>query len=147
MEETKLDSWSVRASFAPSPAWLLQVSYGEINEPEELHLGEDEHRTTASAPYNNGRGFSAMAAYSAKDRVTGPTLTAWLAEATWDLTQPHTIFGRFEHVDTDALFPDHSRALHAPKFLVRQPQLGSDYRQSSAELWFGQEGGRSCSSC
>src|SRR3546814_2688294 len=58
IEETKLDSWSVRASFAPSPAWLLQVSYGEINEPEELHLGEDEHRTTASAHYNNGRGRS-----------------------------------------------------------------------------------------
>src|SRR3546814_7675634 len=53
IEETKLDSWSVRASFAPSPAWLLQVSYSEINEPEELHLGEDEHRTTASAHYNN----------------------------------------------------------------------------------------------
>src|SRR3546814_20152336 len=75
---------------------LLQVSYGEINEPEELHLGEDEHRTTASAHYNNGRGFSAMAAYSAKDRVPGPTLTAWLAEANWDLTKHPTIFGRSE---------------------------------------------------
>src|SRR3546814_12653040 len=84
IEETKLDSWSCRASSEHSPAWLLQVSYGEINEPEELHLGEDEHRTTASAHYNNGRGFSAMAAYSAKDRVPGPTLTAWLAEANWD---------------------------------------------------------------
>jgi hypothetical protein len=128
IETPKLDSWSVRASFAPSPAWLLQASYGVINEPEEQHPGEDEHRTTVSAHYNNGRGLSAMAAFSAKDRVPGDTLTAWLGEANWDLTDHHTLFGRVENVKNDELFPDHADPLHDQPFRVTKFQAGYAYR-------------------
>jgi hypothetical protein len=128
VEGPKLDSWSVRASFAPSPAWLLQASYGQIDEPEELHGGEDEHRTTASAHYNNGRGLSAMAAFSAKDRVPGETLTAWLGEVNWDLTDRHTLFGRVENVKNDELFPDHHDPLHDVPFRVTKFQAGYAYR-------------------
>src|SRR3569623_384843 len=42
IESPKLDSWSVRASFAPSPAWLLQASYGHIHSPEAAHPDENE---------------------------------------------------------------------------------------------------------
>src|SRR3546814_16756503 len=52
----------------------------------------------------------------------------WLAEANWDLTKHHTIFGRFENVANDELFPDHSRALHDQTFRVSKLQMGYAYR-------------------
>ncbi len=128
IETPKLDSWSVRASVAPSPAWLLQASYGQIDEPETLHPGEDEHRTTVSAHYNNGRGLSAMGAFSAKNRVPGETLTAWLGEVNWDLDAHHTLFGRVENVKNDELFPDHDSPLHDQPFRVTKFQAGYAYR-------------------
>jgi hypothetical protein len=128
IETPKLDSWSVRGSFAPSPAWLVQASYGQIKEPEELHPGEDEHRTTVSAHYNSGRGLSAMAAFSAKNRVPGDTLTAWLGEVNWDIDRHHTLFGRVENVKNDELFPDHSSPLHDTPFRVTKFQAGYAYR-------------------
>lgn len=128
IETPKLDSWSVRASFAPSPLWLLQASYGEIDEPEAQHPGENEHRTTVSAHFNNGRGLSAMAAFSAKNRVPGDTLTAWLAEANWEIDQHHTLFGRIENVKNDELFPDHASPLHDQPFRVTKFQAGYAYR-------------------
>lgn len=128
IESPKLDSWSVRGSFAPSPAWLLQLSYGRITDPEEMHPGEDERRTTASAHYNDGRGLSAMAAFSAKNRVPGPTLTAWLGEVNWDMDRHHTLFGRIENVANDELFPDHADPLHDQAFRVTKLQAGYAYR-------------------
>ncbi|MXP40687.1 hypothetical protein GRI75_03360 [Altererythrobacter soli] len=128
IEEPKFDSWSVRASFAPARSWLLQASYGEIDEPEEMHPGQDEHRTTASAHYNNGHGLSAMAAYSGKNRQPGDTLDAWLGEVNWDLTDRHTVFGRVENVENDELFPDHHDPLHDQAFRVTKFQAGYAYR-------------------
>lgn len=124
IETPKLDSWSVRGIFTPSPSWAMQVSYGQIKQPEALHPGEDEHRTTASVHYSNGKGFSAMAAFSAKKRVPGDTLTAWLAEANWDLDKHNTLFGRIESVANDELFPDHADPLHDQTFRVSKFQLG-----------------------
>ena len=128
IETPRLDSWSVRGSFAPSPAWLLQATYGQIDEPEALHAGEDEHRTTVSAHYNDGRGLSAMAAFSAKDRVPGDTLTAWLGELNWDIDTHHTLFGRVENVKNDELFPEHGDPLHDVPFRVTKFQAGYAYR-------------------
>jgi hypothetical protein len=128
IETPKLDSWSARASFAPSDAWLLQASYGQIDEPEALHPGEDEHRTTVSAHYNNGRGLSSMAAFSAKNRVPGDTLTAWLGEVNWDVTDRHTLFGRVENVKNDELFHEHTHPLHDQPFRVTKFQAGYAYR-------------------
>jgi hypothetical protein len=124
IEEPRLDSWSVRATLTPSPHWAAQVSYGRIDEPETLHPGEDEGRTTASIHYNSGTGIAATAAFSAKDRIPGPTLTAWLAEANWDITERHAVFGRFENVDNDELFPDHADPLHDQAFRVSKLQAG-----------------------
>ncbi len=124
IEAPKLDSWSIRATWTPSQAWAIQASYGQIKQPEALHPGEDEHRTTASVHYDNGKGFSAMAAFSAKDRVPGDTLTAWLAEASWDLDKHNTLFGRIENVANDELFPDHAHPLHDQTFRVTKFQAG-----------------------
>jgi len=127
IEEPRLDSWSVRATLTPSPHWAAQVSYGRLDQPEALHPGEDEGRTTASVHYNSGNGLSATAAFSAKDRIPGPTLTAWLAEANWDITDRHTVFGRFENVENDELFPDHDDLLHDQAFRISKLQAGYAY--------------------
>ena len=124
IETPKLDSWSVRATLTPSPNWALQASYGQLKQPEALHPGEDEHRFTASAHYANGRGLSAMAAFSNKDRVPGGSLTAWLGEANWDLDEHNTVFGRIENVANDELFPDHAHPLHDRTFRVSKFQIG-----------------------
>ena len=128
IETPRLDSWSVRATLNPNPNWAIQASYGQIKQPEATHPGEDEHRFTTSAHYANRRGLSAMAAFSAKKRVPlsgrGDTLTAWLAEANWNLDQHNTLFGRFENVANDELFPDHHHPLHDQAFRVSKFQLG-----------------------
>jgi len=124
IESPKLDSWSVRATWTPAPAWALQASYGQIHQPEALHPGEDEHRFTASAHYASKGGVSAMLAFSAKDRVPGRTLTAWLAEANWDIDAANSLFGRAETVANDEFFPDHEDPLHDRAFRVAKIQAG-----------------------
>lgn len=124
IETPRLDSWSVRATYAPSQKWALQASYGQIKEPEALHPGEDEHRFTASAHYADGHGLSAMTAFSSKNRQPGHTLTAWLAEANWDFDRSNTLFGRIENVANDELFPDHDDPLHDRAFRVTKLQAG-----------------------
>ncbi len=138
IEEPKLDSWSLRASFAPSPALLLQASYAQLHSPEELHPDDNENRTTASVHYNNGTGLSAMLAFSNKQHVedhaapggghADEALTAWLGEINWDLDDHHTLFGRVENVANGELFPDHASPLHDHVFRVTKFQAGYAYR-------------------
>ncbi len=127
IERPRLDSWSLRATLTPSPNWAFQVSHGRLESPEVTHPGEDERRTTASAHYARG-GFSAMLGFAAKDRVPGPTLTAWLAEANWNLGAHHSVFGRVENVANDELFPDHDSPLHDRAFRVSRFEAGYAYR-------------------
>lgn len=126
IETPKLDSWSVRASVNPTPNWSGQVSYGRIKAPEALHHGEDEGRFTASLSYADDR-LSITGAFSAKDRLPGPTLTAWLLEANWNLAGPHNLFGRIENVENDELFPE-GDPLHGRAFRVTKMQAGYAYR-------------------
>lgn len=130
IEKPRFDSWSVRATWNPSPSWAVQASTGRLKTPEFfIHPDEDEQRTSASVHYSGGyNGLSAMLAFSAKDRKPGPTLTAWLAEANWDLDDRHTLFGRVENVRNDELFPEHADPLHEVPFRVSKFQAGYAYR-------------------
>jgi hypothetical protein len=129
IEKPRFDSWSLRATFSPSPNWALQVSHGFLKQPEfTIHPDENEHRTTASAHFANGNGLTATAAFSAKNRDPGPTLTAYLVEVNWDIDDHHSLFGRFENVKNDELFPDHSDLLHEVPFRVSKLQAGYAYR-------------------
>jgi hypothetical protein len=128
IETPKLDSWSVRATWNPSPSWSLQSSTGRLKQPETTHPGEDEQRTTASIHYANGSGLSAMAAFSAKKAIPGDTSTAFLAEANWDISEHHTIFGRAENVSNSELFPSPLDPLHDTPFRVTKFQAGYAYR-------------------
>ncbi|HVI98900.1 MAG TPA: hypothetical protein VM657_07535 [Sphingomonas sp.] len=126
IETPKLDSWSVRASWTPSPDWAVQVSHGRLESPEATHPGEDEARTTASIHYAKG-GLATMLAFSAKNRLSGRTLTAWLAEANWDIDRHHTMFGRIENVANDELFGE-GDPLHGRAFRVTKAEAGYAYR-------------------
>jgi hypothetical protein len=129
IEKPRFDSWSVRATWNPTPRLALQASTGRLKTPEfQIHPNEDEQRSTASVHYANGNGLSATLAFSAKDRIPGPTLTAWLAEANWDITDHHTLFGRIENVKNDELFPDELDPLHETPFRVSKFQAGYAYR-------------------
>jgi hypothetical protein len=129
IEKPRFDSWSVRATFNPSPSWSMQISHGFIKQPEFLiHPDENEQRTTASAHFANGKGLTATAAFSAKNRQPGPTLTAFLAEVNWDIDDHHSLFGRAENVKNDELFPNDLNPLHEVPFRVSKFQLGYAYR-------------------
>lgn len=128
IETPRLDSWSARVTWNPTAEWAVQVGHGFLKAPEATHPGENEHRTTASVHYANANGLSAMLGFSAKDRSPGPVLTAWIAEASWNLDQHHTLFGRFENVNNDELFPDHANPLHEVPFRISKAQLGYAYR-------------------
>lgn len=128
IEKPRFDSWAVRGTWTPTPDWALQVGHARLKEPETQHLGENEHRTTASVQYANGKGLSASAAFSAKNRDPGDTLTAYLAEVNWDIDHHHTLFGRIENVKNDELFSDHDDPLHDVPFRVTKFQAGYAYR-------------------
>lgn len=127
IESPKLDSWSVRATWTPSPEWALQLSHGRIESPEQLEPARDEARTTASVQYAKG-GLSTLVAFSAKKDLPGRTSTAWLAEANWNIGKHHTLFGRAENVANDELFPDHADPLHDRMFRVSKVEGGYAYR-------------------
>jgi len=127
IEAPKLDSWSVRGTWTPSPFVAVQVSHGRLEQPEVQHPGEDERRTTASVQYARG-GLATTFAWSVKDREPGRALSAWLAEATYELTPRHAIFGRVENVANDELFPDHDDPRHDRAFRVTKAEAGYAYR-------------------
>jgi len=127
IETPRLDSWSVRGTWTPSPFWAVQVSHGRLKEPEAQHPGEDENRSTASVQYARG-GLATTFAYSLKDRVPGEKLSAFLAEATYELSARHAVFSRVENVANDELFPDEADSLHDRKFRVTKAEVGYAYR-------------------
>ena len=127
IETPKLNSWSVRATWNPSRYWSAQMSYGRLKSPEALEPGVDEARTTASVQYARG-GFSALAGFSAKNRLPGRTLIAWIGEANWDLGQRDSLFGRLENVANDELFPSPADPLHDRPFRITRGELGYAYR-------------------
>lgn len=127
IEAPAIDSWSVRATWTPSPAWAVQVSHGHLKSPEQLEPNDNENRTTASVQFAH-RGLATTFAFSAKDKGPGRTLTAWLAEANWDISRHHTIFGRAENVANDELFPDTADPLNGQRFRVTKIEGGYTYR-------------------
>ncbi|MEO5866795.1 MAG: hypothetical protein ABIS14_05720 [Sphingomonas sp.] len=127
IEAPRLDSWSVRASWTPSPAWAAQISHGFIKSGEQLEPAINEHRTTASLSYAQD-GFSATAGFAIKNKQPGRALTAFLAEANYEVGAHHTVFGRFENVANDELFPDPADPLHDRTFRISRLEGGYAYR-------------------
>ncbi|HEY6867257.1 MAG TPA: hypothetical protein VI792_08370 [Candidatus Eisenbacteria bacterium] len=108
IESPRLDSYSFRLSFNPTPAWALQASAGHLESPEQLDPGVDTDRTTASAIYASswdGGHFEATLAWGRNRNRPGHTLDALAAEGAATVRERHTVFSRLEWVEKDELFP------------------------------------------
>ena len=96
------DSYSVRLSVAPTPAWTGQVSYGYLASPEALAPGVSVQRVTASAMYDHALGdaghWAATGVFGANKDRGAPLASSGLAEANVDLDGRNVVFGRVELV-------------------------------------------------
>jgi hypothetical protein len=126
IEAPRLDSWSVRATWNPSPDWSLQVSRGYLHSPEQLTPLVNQDRTTASATYNHplARGnWQTTLAWGRDANHPGTTTDAFLLESAASYGR-HTVFGRAENVSKDELFADQpasplfGRVFNVSKFSV-----------------------------
>ncbi len=124
IEAPKLDSWSVRATWTPARRWALSLSHGFLKNPEPLHPG-NETRSIATATYADDR-LSVTAAYALKRR-DGHGTGAFLAEANWDITPRHTLFGRVESVENEELFDDADPVFDGVGYRVSKATVGYAY--------------------
>ncbi len=103
-----LDSWSARASVAPTSNWTAQYSIGRLEHPEALEPGS-QWRQTASLEYNRPLAAGNWATSLIWGRVhkipTDTTLNSYLLESTLNFQQRNYAFSRLELVDKDELFP------------------------------------------
>ncbi|HYG65105.1 MAG TPA: hypothetical protein VEL74_21160 [Thermoanaerobaculia bacterium] len=107
IEEPKMDSWSVRASWQPTPDWSLQASYGFLKSPEQLEPEVDLDRVTASAIYNRplpDGNWQTTFAWGRNAKDPGETTDTYLLESTLAFAPRHTVFGRAERQENDELF-------------------------------------------
>ena len=144
LDPFRLDSWSGRFSWNPTPDWALQASYGFIKSPEQLEPGMDQHRITASATYNRpfaGGNWQTTLAWGRNYDSPGHTLDGVLLESAVTLG-PHTVFARVEDVQKDELFIPPS-PLAGQVFRVAEASLGYVYDLSLTKhvaLGLGAEG-------
>jgi hypothetical protein len=103
-----LDSWSARASVAPTRNWVAQYSIGRLEHPEALEPGS-QWRQTASAEYNRPLASGNWATTLVWGRVhklaTNTNLNGYLLESTLNFRERNYAFSRLELVDKDELFP------------------------------------------
>jgi len=113
-----LDSWSGRASIAPSRNWAAQYSIGRLEHPEALEPGS-QWRQTASVEYDRPLAAGNWATTLVWGRVhklaTAANLNSYLLESTLNLLERDYVFSRLELVDKDELFP---QALMHPAYRI-----------------------------
>jgi hypothetical protein len=103
-----LDSWSARASVAPTRNWTAQYSIGRLEHPEALEPGS-QWRQTASAEYSRPAEWGDWTTSLVWGRVhkldTLTNLNSYLLESTVSFRERNYAFSRLELVDKDELFP------------------------------------------
>lgn len=99
----KIDSWSARATFDPTPNVTAQISTGHLTHPEALEPGNVQ-RTTASVAYSSAMWDTSLI-YGHNDKSEGPATNAWVAESVLKFGGVNYVTGRGEIVDKDELIP------------------------------------------
>lgn len=124
IQPAALDSWSLRASVAPTRNWTAQYSYGRLIHPEALEPG-NENRQTASLAYNRqftGGNWATTLVWGRKHKeLEGTNQNSYLFESTVNFLQRDYVYTRLELVDKDELFP--SAPVH-PSFRIGAYTLG-----------------------
>jgi len=107
IEMGKLDSWSGRAWFTPTPNWTLQFSYGHLVDPEVAAPGNLK-RLTASISHNHSweDGNSASTIIWGRNRETHGTSNSYLLESTANFLDKNYVYTRMELVDKTGLLEE-----------------------------------------
>ena len=132
IETRTFDSWSTRLTFNPTPQWSFQVSYADLDSPEQLEPDKSILRSTASASYHAQTSmgeWQTTLAWGRNDKrepSESNKVDAWALESTLVIGKRHTVFGRFERVEQDELFTDPS-PLAGQTFTVQKATLGYIY--------------------
>ena len=141
IELRSFDSYSVRASFNPSPDVSVQASFGRLASPEQLEPQVSVRRSTASVSYNAPLGlwWQTTFAFGHNAPSSGEGSNAWLLESALKPGAAHTLFARAERVGKDELFlPD--EPLYGHTFTIEKLSVGYIYdflRFSSLSLGLG----------
>jgi hypothetical protein len=96
-DAARLNSYSARLTVTPGRKWAIQASFGDLDEPEQLHPAIDVRRTTVSATYvtpfargswattaawgRNSRNETTMTVAEARARLAPPILAHYLGAA------------------------------------------------------------------
>ena len=127
IDSPRLDSWSVRASWNPSPAWAAQLSYADVSAPEQLEPDEDETKWSASVIHTRrldaAGWWSSTLAWGRKTNDHGESKDGWLVETAVHPNDRWTLFGRAERIETDELVPGLNGG-HGPLYTVSKASLG-----------------------
>lgn len=101
-DRPRFDSFSGRVSWNPTDQLALQISHGYLKSPEAIDPEAKEHRTTASAIYNQPLGRDANWSTSivwGQNNLSGEGKT-WSALIETDYQRGRdTFYGRFERVE------------------------------------------------
>jgi len=100
IEMGKLDSWSGRVWFTPTPNWSMQVSYGHLVNPEALEPGNLQ-RVTASISHNSSwdHGNWASSLIWGRNHERHGNSNAYLFESTANFLDKNYLYTRMELVD------------------------------------------------
>ena len=114
IDSGRIDSWSARVTFDPTPNWTAQLSTGHLKHPEALEPANIQ-RTTASVAYSSGA-WNTSLLFGHNHKTQGRDTSAWVAESVWQFAGANYVTARGEVVDKDELVPgavDRIKALTA----------------------------------
>ena len=130
-----LDSWSGRASVAPTRNWTAQYSVGRLERPEAAEPGS-QWRQTASVEYDRPLAAGNLATSLIWGRVhkvaIAANLNSYLLESTLNFRHRNYAFGRAELVDKDELFPG---AEVQPSYRIGAYTLGGERDLIQNHAW------------
>ena len=107
IEMGKLDSWSGRIWFTPTPDWSMQFSYGHLVHPEALEPG-NLTRMTASISHNRSwdDGNWATSLIWGRNHELHGNSNAYLLESTANFLDKNYLYTRMELVDKPGLLEE-----------------------------------------
>jgi Cu/Ag efflux protein CusF len=126
----RIDSWSARMTFDPSPNWSMQISTGHLVHPEAAEPG-DIQRTAASVAYSRLTALgqwdtSLIFGHNRKSEGHAHATSSFLAESVLQFGGRNYVTGRAEAVDKDELFigQDVPHEIEHGSFRVKALTLG-----------------------
>jgi hypothetical protein len=138
----KIDSWSARVTFDPTPNWTAQLSTGHLKHPEAAEPG-DVQRTTASVSYSRASTagqtigqWDTSLIFGHNQKSEGHDGSSLLAESVLQFAGTNYISGRAEIVDKDELFAGQNVPIAISKGAFRIKALTIGYSRDVIKTGF-----------